>query len=276
MKAKDIIVDYIIRYGFQFLGAVVILTAGVFLATWLGNLLLKALSKRDMDMPVRLLIVRVVRLLVIGLTLVIALDKFGVQVAPLVAGIGVAGVGIGLAMQGVLGNLVSGIFLILSKPFRVGEYIEVLGVEGQVTMIDLFSTKLAHADRSRVVIPNRRIIGEVLHNYGAIRQIELEIGVSYDTDLAQAILVMKEVLGRNPRTLKDPAPVIGVAGLGDSSVQITAKPWVNLADYVQAKGELYQELVERLRDKNIEMPFPQREIRLLDSEGLPRRGFPRI
>ena len=115
--------------------------------------------------------------MVLAFTLVVALDQFGVQVAPLIAGIGVAGIGIGIALQGVLRNVMAGLSIIFTKPFRVGDYIDIVGVYGQVTTIDIFSTTLMHADLSKVVIPNHKIVGEILHNYGRMRQLNLTVGV---------------------------------------------------------------------------------------------------
>ncbi len=112
-----------------------------------------------------------------------ALQNLGVELLPLIAGLGVAGAGIALATQGVLGNVVAGLSIIFSKPFRVGEYIAIAGVEGTVETISLFSTTLAHVDRSRVIVPNRKIVGEILHNYGRIRQLDVSVGVAYDTDI---------------------------------------------------------------------------------------------
>src|SRR6266446_7466437 len=175
------------------------------------------LDGKQLEPPVKTLIVRVLRLLIFCLTLVIALDEFGVPSTTLVAGISVAGVGVGLAMQGVLGNLVAGLTIIFTKPFRVGEYIEILGVHGLVTNIELFSTTLLHADRSRVIIPNLKIVGELLHNYGTIRQLDLGVSVGYRSDINQALAIVREILSRNRRLLKDPPPFLGVSALADSS-----------------------------------------------------------
>ena len=262
VSAKELTVDLLIRYGFQLLGALVILTAGLLLARWVGNATGKWLETRTMEPPVRTLIVRVVRVVVLIFTLVVALDKFGFQIAPLVAGIGVAGIGIGIALQGVLGNVVAGLSIILTKPFRVGEWISIVGVSGQVSTIELFSTTLAHPDQSRVVIPNRKIVGEILHNHGTIRQLDLKVGVGYGTDLAKALTVAQEAVLANPRVLKTPAPVVGVASLGDSAISIGLGPWVAVPDHGPAQGELYQAVVERFRAAGIEMPFPQREVHL--------------
>ena len=265
MSLNDIPIDLLIKYGVQILGAVVILGVGLFLARSVGNMTDKWLQRQDMEPPIRLLLVRVAKLLVIGLTLIVALDTFGVQVAPLIAGLGVAGVGVGLAMQGVLGNVMAGLSIIFTKPFKVGEYIEIVGVCGQVEAIDIFSTKLLHADNSRVVIPNRKIVGEILHNYGKTRQLHLSIGVGYGTNLTDALAIVHDVLDKNPRVLKDPGPAVGISQLADSAITLSINPWTKVTDYGAAQAELYQALVERLRARNIDIPFPQREVRLLNS-----------
>jgi small conductance mechanosensitive channel len=262
LSAKDVTTDLMIRYGFQILGALVILGVGLLIARWVGNLLGQWLERRAMEPPVRSLMVKATRVVVLIFTLVVALDKFGFQVAPLVAGIGVAGLGIGIALQGVLSNVVAGLSIILTKPFRVGEWISIVGVYGQVSSIELFSTTLLHPDQSRVVIPNRKIVGEILHNHGTTRQLDLKVGVGYGTDLANALAVAQEAVLANPRVLKTPAPVVGVASLGDSAISIGLGPWVAVPDHGPAQGELYQAVVERFRAAGIEMPFPQREVHL--------------
>jgi small conductance mechanosensitive channel len=262
LSAKDLTVDLLIRYGFQLLGAFVILAVGVLLARWIGGLTQRALERRAMEPPVRLLLVRVVKVVVLMFTVVVALDKFGFQIAPLVAGIGVAGLGIGIALQGVLSNVVAGLSIILTKPFRVGEYISLLGVHGQVSAIELFSTTLAHPDQSRVVIPNRRVVGEILHNHGTVRQLDLSVGVAYGTDVPRALAAAREAVAANARALKEPVAVVGVTALADSAITIGIRPWVPVADYVAAQAEIYQAVIERFRAHGIEIPFPQREVRL--------------
>ena len=262
-KAREAAGNFLVLYGFRILGAVTILIAGALVAGWAGKLSRRWSEKHEMEPPIRQLIVRVVKLLVFALAVVLALDKFGVQIAPIVAVIGVAGVGLGLAMQGMLGNLIAGLTIIFTKPYRVGEYIELLGVYGQVTDIELFSTKLVHSDRSVVTIPNRKIIGEILHNYGTIRQLALNVRVAYGAHLSQALSVIHDIVQGNPRVLKDPAPVIGISTLAESSVNLSIQPWVKVVDYVPAQLELYQAVVEQFRARKIDIPFPQSEVRLL-------------
>jgi small conductance mechanosensitive channel len=264
MRAADIVTDLVIRYGFQVLGALVIVVAGAILARWTGALIERRFTARGMEPPMRLLIVRAVRAVILLFAVVVALDKFGFQVAPLVAGIGVAGLGLGIALQGVLSNVMAGLTIIFTKPFHVGEYIEVTGVRGQVAAIELFSTTLIHPDLSRVVVPNRKIVGEILHNYGTMRQLHLSVGVGHGTDLGTALGAARETVLRNPRVLKDPPPSIGVAQITDRAIVIAVEPWVKVADEAGAAAELNRSLVEDFRARDIDLGAPPQEVRLVD------------
>ena len=262
-QIKSTVIDLAIKFGPKVFVAIVILVVGVFVGRWIGRMMDRMLKRLQMELPIRQLLVRIVRLLVLGLFLIMALQNLGVELLPLIAGIGLAGAGIALAMQGVLGNIVAGLTIIFTRPFRVGEHIQIAGVEGRVDSIQLFSTTLGHSDMSRVVIPNRKIVGEILHNYGQIRQLEIVVGVAYETDLNKAVSAITEVLQANARVLKDPAPVIQVTLLADSAIRIGVQPWVNVPDYGPAVGEINQAIVETFRGRGIVIPFPQREVRLL-------------
>ena len=275
-ELKTSVIKFLTEFGFQIVGAIIILVAGALVARWLGRLADQWLSSKQLEPPLRMLAVRLIRLLIFALSVVVALDKCGVPITPMVAGIGVAGVGIGLAMQGVLSNIVAGLTIIFTKPFRVGEYVELLGVHGQVQSIELLSTTLMHADRSRVVIPNRKIIGEILHNYGTQRQLDLSVGVAYGTNIDEAMDLARSILSQNRRVLKDPAPVVGVQMLDDSSVNIAIKPWVSVSDYGAASAELNQAILEQFTKNQIEIPFPQHEIRVLNGNNLPTVIDPKL
>lgn len=261
--AQSKLIDLGIEFGPRLLVAALILVAGFYAGRWVGNMLDRMLTRLDLDITARHLIVRMAHVLVIGLFLIMALQNLGVDLLPLIAGLGVAGAGIALAMQGVLSNLAAGLTIIFTRPFLVGHYISIVGEEGRVEEITLFNTTLSHPDLSRVVIPNRKIAGEILHNYGEIRQLDLKIGVAYDTDMNQALSIVNEVLGSNPRVLPDPAPFIQISTLADSSVNISVKPWVNVTDYAPAIGELNKALLEAFRAQGVSIPFPQREVRLI-------------
>jgi small conductance mechanosensitive channel len=264
MQWKDKIFSYLIEHGPKLITALVIIVAGFVVSGTIARLAQRWLDRRDLEPPVRMLLSRLARLLVLAIFAVIALGTAGIDVTALVAGIGVVGLGVGLAMQGVLGNLVAGLLIIFTKPFRVGEYIEIIGCYGQVKDIDLFITTLLHPDRSRVVIPNRKIIGEILHNYGTIRQHDITVGVAYNTNLPQAISVIQNLLRANPKILKDPAPAVAVKDFGDSAINIAIQPWSNLSDFGPTAAELKLAVAEAFRSNRIEIPFPQREVRILN------------
>ena len=193
-------------------------------AWWVGNVVERPLTRMALEPPMRRLMVRVVRVVVLLFALVIALDKFGFQIAPLVAGIGVAGLGIGIALQGVLGNVIAGLTIIFTKPFRVGEHIEIVGMKGDVHTIELFSTTLLHPDQSRIIIPNRKIVGEILHNFGTMRQLHLTVAVPHGSDLAAVLALTREVVAANSRVLTQPAAVVGVAQIEASGVRHRGQP----------------------------------------------------
>ena len=260
---KDKLIDYVIGHSGALVSAVIVIVIGLLAARWVGRTLDRWLERKAMEPPMRMLLVRIVKLLIFALALVIALETAGMDMTILIASFSIAGVGVGLALQGVLGNLVAGLTIIFTKPFRVGEYVEIAGVSGQVKTVALFSTTLAHTDLSRIVVPNRKIVGEILHNYGSIRQLNLSVGVAYGTNLDQAVGIVREILAKNARVLKEPVAVVGVTMLADCSINICVKPWVQVSDFVAAQTEINQGIAEQLRAANISIPFPQREVRLL-------------
>jgi len=266
VEITDKLVMYFVEHGMKILIGIGILVVGLLVARWFGNVVERWLEKHKLEPQVRQLIKKLVWLLVVAMFAVIALGQMGIEITPLIAGIGVVGVGLSLATQSVLGNLVAGLNIIFSKPFTVGEYIELLGVYGQVQDISLFSTTLLHADNSRVVVPNRKIVGEILHNYGKMRQLNLSVGVAYDADIKFAMATIKAILDQNPRVLKDPEPVVGVTSLSDSSVIISVMPWASVPDYSVVQTDVNQAIIEQFAQKGINIPFPQQEVRIIKQE----------
>ena len=262
-QVRSTAVDLAVKFGPKVLAALLILTLGYFVGRWISQWLQRALGHVEMEPPVRVLIVRIARAAVSVLFVIMALQNLGVELLPLIAGLGVAGAGIALAMQGVLGNLFAGLTIILTKPFKIGEYIEIVHEEGAVESISLFQTTLTHPDRSRVIIPNRKIVGEILHNFGKIRQVVVVVGVAYDTDVKRAIALIQETLRANGRVLRELEPLIVVSLLADSSVNIAVKPWVAVEDFGVAASEINQSILATFREAGIVIPFPQREVRMV-------------
>ena len=262
---KTTLLDLAIRFGPRLLVAILILIAGALVSRGLARWMARALNRVELEPPVREVLARIAWLVTMILFGILALQNLGVELLPLIAGLGVLGAGLALATQGVLSNVVAGLSIIFTKPFRVGEYISIVKEEGTVELITLFSTTLGHPDRSRVVIPNRKITGEILHNFGKIRQLELSVAVAYDTDMGGALGLIDEVLRNNSRVLRDPPPVVGTAQLGEWSVVIAIKPWVQVADFGPALGEVNRAILEVFRSRSVVMPVPQHEVRMISA-----------
>lgn len=264
-KISTIVTDLLVRYSFQALAALAILAAGLLCARAAGNFIERSLKKTPIEAHLQRLMVRGGKGLVILFTLILALDKFGVQVTALVAGLSVAGIAGGFALQGILGNLAAGVSIMLSRHFRIGDYIEIGNTKGQVQAIELTMTILRTLDDARVIVPNRRIVGEIIYNYTGERRVPLSVEVSYQADLDKVVSVVREVLAANPRVLKEPSPEVGITRLADSGIEISLRPWCKAEDFWRVQYEVYRAILDRFRERGIEIPYPQREVRLLNA-----------
>lgn len=254
--------DMALMFGPRLLVAIAIFACGYVVSRWASRLAGQAVERFKLEPPVELLLVRIVQLVVLSLFAIIALQNLGVELLPLIAGLGVAGAGVALAMQGILGNVAAGMTIIFTQPFHVGDYLSIGDEEGEVLEITLFSTTLGHPDRSRVIIPNRKIVGEIMHNYGKIRQLDLRVGVAYGSDMEAIFAEIEALLRRHPLVLQEPTPVYGIHQFGDFSVEIGVNPWVHVPDYMAATSDINRLLLETFRGKGIEIPMPQREVHL--------------
>ena len=261
-QARNTFIDLAVKFGPKAAVAVVILIAGFYAGRWVAGVFNRSLGRFHLEPPVRILLVRGARLSVFMLFLVMALQNLGVDLLPLIAGVGVAGAGVALAMQGVLGNLAAGLTIIFTRPFRVGEYVSMVGVEGRVEAIELFSTTLSHADASRVIVPNRKIVGEILHNYGQIRQLNLMVPIQKPQEVDRALAVVEMVVNSNPKVLGSPKALIGIHRLGDASIVIAVCPWVNVDDFVAATAEINRAILDQFQMSNVSYPATP-EMRLL-------------
>ncbi len=259
---RNTALDMALRFGPKLMVAVVILVLGFMVSRWASRLVAQAIDRFRLEPPVMSLLVRIVQLIVLCLFAIIALQNLGVELLPLIAGLGVAGAGVALAMQGILGNVAAGMTIIFTQPFHVGDYLSIGDEEGEVLEITLFSTTLGHPDRSRVIIPNRKIVGEIMHNYGKIRQLDVSVGVSYGSDMEAIFLEINALLRQHPLVLQDPPPVYGIKRFGDFSVEIGVNPWVHVPDYTAVTGEINRAILESFREKGFDIPMPQQEVHM--------------
>ena len=201
---------------------------------------------------------QVVRVVVYVIGLIAVLQRLGVQTTSIIAVLGAASLAVGLALQGTLANVAAGVVLLVLRPYKVGDLIDIAGASGTVQRLDLFTTQMANASNHKIVVPNGKVLGEVIMNLSGqkTRRIEIDFTVGYGEDLAQTRAVLATMAGAHAKVLKDPAPWTGVTGLLDSAVQVTLHAWVKSGDFWQSQADLMQAGKEALDAAGIEIPFP--------------------
>ena len=256
-KATDMIGDLAVNLTI----AVVILIATVIGAKWASRLTRRALSRvRGFrhDQTVLSFVVQVVRVVVYIVGFIAVLQRLGVQTTSIIAVLGAASLAVGLALQGTLSNVAAGVLLLVLRPYKVGDVIDVGGASGTVQRLDLFTTQMSNANNHKIVVPNSRVLNEVIVNLTGqrTRRIEILFTVGYGEDLTQARQVLAGVAEAHEKVLDDPAPWTGVTGLLDSAVQVTLHAWVRVDDWWQTQADLMQGGKEALDAAGIEIPFP--------------------
>lgn len=262
-EAYNLIVTYLVTYSFQIFGAIVVLIIGFFLGRKLSTLVLKICEKKDLDITLSRFFASGTRIAVVAAAFVIALPKLGIQITPFVAALGAVGLGAGLAAQGLLSNYGAGLSIILTRPFVVGDTIRVQGVWGIVKEVHLAFTLLTNEDGEIITIPNKHIVGEIIHNSQADTVLELSVGISYNSDCEVAIAAIKQKLNSMDGLSQTREVQIGIESFGDSSINLEVRCWVETAKYYEAKFASNQMIFDTLKEAGIEIPFPQREVRML-------------
>ena len=268
-KPTNEVIDQVIMmattYGFDILGAIAILTVGWIAAGWASRATERALSKaKRIDITLQRFFGSLVRYAVIVFTVLATLQQFGVQTTSLLAVLGAAGLAIGLAIQGTLSNVASGVMLLIFRPFAVGDFIEAGSVAGTVTNLGLFTTELRTADGIYIVCPNTEFWGKPLTNFSrnATRRIQIILGIDYGDSIDLAIETAKKVIDAEPLALKEPAPQIVVGEMAESSINIFVRVWANTPDYWTAFFNLNKALKEACDAAGITIPFPQRTVHI--------------
>mgnify|MGYP002629853480 CR=1 FL=1 len=259
----NMIVTYLVTYSFQILGALVILAIGVYLGRRTGDLVLKLCEKRNMDITLSRFFGSGARIAVISSAVIIALPKLGIQITPFIAALGAIGLGAGLAIQGLLSNYGAGLSIILTRPFVVGDTIRVQGVCGIVKEVHLAYTLLGNEEGEIILIPNRHIVGEIIHNSQADTVLELSVGIAYQSDVDTAIAAIKQGLESVAGLSKVRPLQVGIDNFGDSAIEIAIRCWVLTEHLYETKYVCNQVIHQVLQAKGIAIPFPQREVRML-------------
>ncbi|MFT5658641.1 MAG: small conductance mechanosensitive channel [Gammaproteobacteria bacterium] len=253
-----------VDWGIKIILAIAIFIIGKMVARMLSNLVRKALSRSKTDsMLVDFLGSITYGVLLLAVVLA-AVDSLGVNVTSLLAILGAAGLAVGLALKDSLSNFAAGVMIIIFRPFKLGDFITAGGASGVVDEIGLFATLMHTGDNQRIIVPNSSILGGNITNTSAMptRRIDLVIGIGYDDNIGQARDIIMTILQANELILKDPAPGVAVGELGDSSVNINVRPWVNSADYWGVRSELLEDIKVKFDEAGISIPFPQQDVHM--------------
>lgn len=255
-------------YGLRILAALAIFVVGKIVAKSLRSLIRRVMKKKEVDDLLTSFVCTVSYVIMMVVIVIAAIGQLGIQTTSLVVVLGAAGLAIGFALQGSLANFASGILILILHPFKSGDFIEAAGVAGSVENIGLLTTDLKTPDNRKIIVPNSRIMGDNIINYTArdIRRMDLVVGVSYGDDLDKVKEVIEDILSSDERILKEPAPLVGVVEMANSSVNLVVRPWVKTSEYWSLFYYLQETIKKRFDAEGISIPFPQRDVHLYKSE----------
>jgi small conductance mechanosensitive channel len=253
---------FVTQWGLKVLGAIAVLVIGRMIAGWIRRGVRRSLHRANVDATLVPFLSGLAYTVTLAVVLIAVLNLFGVETTSLVAILGAAGLAVGLALQGTLSNFAAGVMLLVFRPFDVDDFVEVAGTAGSVVKVQVFNTILKSPDHVRVVIPNSQIYGATIKNYNGYdtRRIDMVMGVSYDDDLQVASDTIRRIVEADERVLKDPAPVVAVSELADSSVNFVVRPWCKGSDYWELKWSLTRALKEGLEKAGCSIPYPQQDV----------------
>ena len=258
----DKIYEWAALYGTKVIGAIVILALGRILVGVFARLFRRLLEKGKADVTLTRFLVSLTRIALMTFVVIAALGTLGVQTASFVAIIGAAGLAIGFALQGSLSNFASGVMLIIFRPIKRDDLVEVAGKLGVVKEIHIFNTILRTVDNKRVIVPNSKVTGDIIVNYSAegILRVDMEFGISYGDHIPKAKEILENILASDPRVLKEPAYTVAVKELGESSVNFVVRPYVKVEDYWDVYFSVTEKVKMSFDEQRISIPFPQRDI----------------
>ncbi len=249
----------IIEYAVNIAAALMTLLIGWFAASAISGGMNRVMKSRNLDITIADFVANLVKYTILAFVIIAALSRIGVQTASFVAVIGAAGLAIGLALQGSLSNFAAGVLIIMFRPIKAGEFVEVAGTSGVVQTVQIFTTVLTTGDNKMVVVPNGSILNGTITNYSRMemRRVDMTFGISYDADLRQAKVILSKLVEEESRVLKDKDVLIAVSALADSSVNLVVRPWVKTADYWGVYFDFQEKVKLAFDEAGIEIPFPQ-------------------
>ena len=258
---------YIVTYGIKFIVAIAIFIVGKWLANMIAGFLENSLKKKGVDVTLSAFVKNIVYYILLIIVIIAALGQLGIQTASFVAIIGAAGLAIGLALQGSLANFAAGVLIILFRPIKTGDFVEIAGVSGSVSEISIFATTLLTGDNKTVIVANADVTGGNITNFSTepTRRVDLVVGVAYDSNIQQVKDELHALAAADERILKDKDVTVGVVELGDSSVNLVFRPWVNAADYWGVYFDLNEKIKNRFEEIGVGIPYPTMDVNVTKS-----------
>ena len=263
----DSLMPLAVEYGMSIIGAILILILGWTIANWAARKVRKSGQKAEkIDNTLVPILAQIIRVLIIIITILAVLNQFGVETTSIVALLGAAGLAVGLALQGSLSNIAAGVMILALRPFKIGDAVNIGGTAGIVDEIGLFVTELHSFDNVGITMPNSMVWGDEIQNYSMhdTRRVDMVFGIGYNDDIDKAITILKDILTADDRVLSEPETLIAVGNLGDSSVDIKARPWCNSSDYWDLMHDITKKVKEEFDANDISIPFPQRDVHIFN------------
>lgn len=263
-KAMELVTLWVTTYSVKLVAAILILVIGKWLARKLSNLVSALMEKNKVDLTLVRFIHSILYYTLLVVVVIAAAGQLGINTASFLTIMGAAGLAVGLALKDSLSNFASGVMLILFRPYRVNDFVDIGGTAGKVVSISLFTTELNTADNKRVIVPNSRITSNIITNVTAneTRRVDLVFGISYEDDIGKARQILHDLVSQDERVLKEPECRIAVSELANSSVNFIVRPWVKAGDY----WDLYYDLTEKVKlafdAQGITIPYPQQDVHL--------------
>ncbi len=253
-------------YGLKVVAAIVIFIVGRWVAKAVANFIKRMMTKSKTDEMLVKFVGSLSYIALLAFVIIAALNQLGIQTTSFIAILGAAGLAIGLALQGSLGNFAAGVLMIIFKPFKVGDFIEGAGVAGTVEEIQIFTTQLVTPDNKTIIVPNAKMTGDNITNYSVkgTRRVDFVFGIGYEDDIDKARQVIESIINADERVLKDPAPMVAVSELADSSVNFTARAWTAAGDYWSFYFDTTEKVKKQFDAEGISIPFPQRDVHMYE------------
>ncbi|MDO6680304.1 MULTISPECIES: mechanosensitive ion channel domain-containing protein [unclassified Shewanella] len=258
----DLLTEFIVQYSFQIVGAVIILLIGIWIANKVSNFVVSQFEKHDIDVTLGNFVSNLVRICIIAMVAIISLGKLGISVTPMVAAIGAASLGAGLALQGMLANYAAGVTIIVTRPFVIGNTIEIKGVAGVVKQIQLGLTILTNEEGELISIPNKHIVGEILHNSHEYKLVDTQFNIDYQTDPQQVIKLISDAVMSHGGVSQTRTPQVGINDFNSIGMEIGVRYWVPTNSYFEDKYQANLAIIKALKSADITIPCPVREIHL--------------